>query len=152
MIDIDRSHLALMMEAGYILLGMQKFDKAKEVFEGVTVMAPDSDVPIVALGSVEFCQGKFTQAIKRYKMALKIDPQSTYAQAYMGEALFFLGKKKEAIDALEKVGKIDAGGKAGGFALALLDAINKGFDPAMLSGHEEVKEYVDKKNKSRKKH
>ena len=152
MIDIDRSYLGLMMEAGYILLGMQRFKEAKEVFEGIMVMAPDSDIPIVALGSVEFCQGKFATAMKQYKIALKKNPESSYAQAYVGEALFFMGKKKEAIQELKKVSKIDRGGKAGDFSVALLDAINKGFDPNMLSGHEEIREYVDKKKKSHKKH
>lgn len=152
MIDIDRAHLGVMMEAGYILLGMQRFKEAKEVFEGISVMAPDSDIPIVALGSVEFCQGKFAQALKRYKTALKKNSESAYAQAYMGETLFFMGKKKEAIETLKKVEKIDKVGKAGDFARALLDAINKGFDPNMLSGHEEIREYVDKKKRSRKKH
>jgi tetratricopeptide (TPR) repeat protein len=151
MIEIERSQLGLMMEAGYILLGMQRYKEAQEVFEGITVMAPDSDIPVVALGSVEFCQGKFAQAMKRYKTALKKNPESAYAQAYMGEALFFSGKKKEAVAALKKVAKIDAEGKAGDFAQALLDAIKKGFDPDMLSGHEEINDYVEKKKRSHKK-
>lgn len=150
MIEMDRSYLGLMMEAGYILLGMQRFKEAKEVFEGVSVVAPESDIPLVALGSVEFCQGKFAQAMKKYTSALKKDPKSTYAQAYMGEALFFSGKKKEAVDTLTKVIKVDKGGRAGDFAQALLDAIKNGFDPDMLSGHEEIKKYVEKQKKARK--
>ena len=150
MINIDRSYLGLMMEAGYILLGMQRYKEAKEVFEGVTVMAPDSDIPLVALGSVEFCQGKFPLALKNYKTALKKDPKSTYAKAYMGEALFFMGKKKEAVETLAKISKSDKDGRAGDFAIALLDAINNGFDPDMLSGHKEIKKYVEKQKKARK--
>lgn len=152
MIDLDRQYLGIMMEAGYILLGMQRYKDAKEVFEGISVMAPDSDIPIVALGSVEFCLGKFTQAIKKYEDALKVNPESVYAHAYMGEALFFTGKKAQAIEKLKGVSKDDKNGKAGDFARALLDAINKGFDPNMLSGHEEIKEYENKKKRSHKKH
>lgn len=150
MINIDREYLGLMMEAGYVLLGMQRYKDAKEVFEGIEMMAPDSDVPLVAQGSVLFCQCKFADAIKKYKDALKKDPDSTFAKAYMGEALFFMGKKKEALSTLNDVNKIDPNGRAGDFARALLDAINKGFDPSMLSGHEEVQKYVKKKAKSRK--
>ncbi len=151
MIEVDRSYLGLMMEAGYILLGMQRFKESKEVFEGISIMSPDSEIPIVALGSVEFCRGKFSQATTKYKKALKINPESFYAQAYMGEALFFLGKKKEAVKELKGVAKKDPEGRAGDFARALLDAIDKGFDPNMLSGHEEVREYVEKQKKSRRK-
>jgi len=152
MIEIDKQYLGLMMEAGYILLGMQRFKDAAEVFDGLTILAPDSDVPLVALGSVEFCQGKFNQAIKKYKQALKKDPDSIYAMAYMGEALFFMGKRKEAIEQLKHVIKVDKIGRAGDFAKALLDAIKKGFDPDMLSGHKEIQEYEAKKTKSRKSH
>ena len=150
MISIEGQHLGLMMEAGYILLGMQRYKNAKEVFEGLSVIAPDSDVPLVALGSVEFCMGKFAQAVKRYKSALKVDPESLYARAYMAEALFFMGKKDEAVKALKAVSKDDRNGRAGDFARALLDAIKKGFDPNMLSGHEEIREYEKKKKKSQK--
>jgi tetratricopeptide (TPR) repeat protein len=145
MITIDRSNLGLMMEAGYIYLGMQRFKDARDVFEGVSTLAPDSEIPLVALGSVDFCQGKFSGAIRHYKKALKIDPKSVYAFAYMGEALFFMGKKAEAVAQLEAVNKMDPKGKAGDFARSLLDAIKKGFSPQVLSGVDEIKAYVKKK-------
>lgn len=136
---LSREHLALMMEAGYILLGMRRFKEAEEVMEGIAVMAPDSDIPLVAVGSVDFCQGKFRTAIKNYDRALKVNPGSAFAKAYRGEALFFLGKTKEARETLEAVTRDDVGGKAAAFAKALLDAIDKGFTPGMLTGVDEVK-------------
>lgn len=145
MIDIDRGSLGLMMEAGYVYLGMQRFKEARDVFEGVTSMAAESEIPLIAMGSVDFCQGKFTNAIRRYKKALKINSESAYALAYMGETLYFMGKKEEAIKQLEAAIKIDGQGKAGDFARALLDAINQGFTPRALSGVDEVREYVKKK-------
>ncbi|MBI2974642.1 MAG: tetratricopeptide repeat protein [Deltaproteobacteria bacterium] len=145
MISIEREHLGLMMEAGYVYLGMQRFKEARDVFEGVTSLAPESEIPLVALGSVDFCQGKFTNAIRRYKKALKINPQSTYALAYMGEALFFMGKKAEAVKQLNEVNKLEPAGKASDFAKALLDAISKGFTPQTLSGVDEIKAYLKKK-------
>jgi tetratricopeptide (TPR) repeat protein len=145
MTTLDRENLGLMMEAGYVYLGMQRFKEARDVFEGVTSLAPESEIPLIALGSVDFCQGKFTNAIRRYKKALKLDAESLYAKAYMGEALFFRGKKAEAVKQLEEVNRLDPKGRAGDFARALLDAINKGFTPRALSGVDEIKEYVKKK-------
>lgn len=136
---LSREHLALMMEAGYIMLGMRRFKEAGEIMDGIAVMAPDSDIPLIALGSVAFCQGKFRTAIKEYDMAIKLNPVSMFAKAYKGEALFFLGKTKEAREQLSQVAKEDEGGKAGAFAKALLDAIDKGFTPGMLTGVDEVK-------------
>ena len=142
---LEREHLGLMMEAGYVYLGMQRFKEARDVFEGVASMAPDSEIPLIAVGSVDFCQGKFTNAIRRYKKALKLNPESVYALAYMGEALFFMGKKNEAVRQLEEVSKMDPDGRAGDFARALLDAVNKGFTPQVLSGVDEVRAYVKQK-------
>ena len=136
MIDMERKHLVVMMEAGFIYLGMQKFKEAYQVFEGVVSLAPESDVPLVALGGVDFCLGKFASAVKWYKKALKIDPKSIFAKVYIGEALFFWGKKEEAMAMLEEVSREDAGGGAGDFAKALLDAIKQGFTPKMLAGFE----------------
>ena len=48
-------------------------------------MAPDSEIPVVALGSVAFCEGKFKEAIRHYRKALKHNPESHFARAYLGE-------------------------------------------------------------------
>lgn len=134
-----------MMEAGYVYLGMQKFKEAYQVFEGVASLAPNSDIPLVALGGVDFCVGKFKNAIKWYKKALKADPESIFAKVYLAESLFFSGKKTEAIKILKDVSREDEQGGAGDFARALLDAINQGFTPKMLTGQEAVKERHEKR-------
>lgn len=131
MLDLKKEHLAAMMEAGYIYLGMRRYNEAKELFEGLCALAPDSEVPYVALGNVEFCRGKVARAIKHYKKALKIDEESGFANVYMGEALLFSGKKDEAMKLLEKVADADKGG-AGEFAKALISAIESGFDPSTV--------------------
>ncbi|MBI2343178.1 MAG: tetratricopeptide repeat protein [Deltaproteobacteria bacterium] len=148
MIDMDRKDLALMMECGYILVGMQRFTEARQVFEGIAVLAPESEIPVVALGSVAFCEGHFKEAIKRYRRALTINAESPFAQAYLGEALFFLGETGAAVRALKAVAGRDAKGKAGAFAASLLEAIEQGFTPGMLSGVEDFKAYQREKGES----
>ncbi|MBI1910165.1 MAG: tetratricopeptide repeat protein [Deltaproteobacteria bacterium] len=120
----------MMMESGYIYLGMGRFVEAREVFEGVSVLAPESEVPHVAIGSAYFAEGKFDKAIQCYKKALGLKPDSSFAHSYMGEALFFKGRKEEAMDELKKAASLDPEGKSGGFAQALLDAVQKGFQPS----------------------
>ncbi|MFA4873723.1 MAG: tetratricopeptide repeat protein [bacterium] len=129
MIHLDRTHLQVMMEAGYVYVGMRRFKEARAMFEGLSALAPDSEVPLVALGNVDFCENRLPQAIKRYRNALKIDPQSAFAKVYLGEAMIFSSEKAEGIKLLGEVAKADRGG-AGDFARALLDAIKSGFDPA----------------------
>lgn len=131
MIQVPSEDLRILLESGYLYLGMQRFKEAKEVFEGVVALTPKSEVPLVALGNVYCVQAKFDQAIKTYKEALEVDPQSAFATAYLGEALFFKGEKDKAVEVLEKASKMDADGKSGDFARSLLDLIKKGFTPAV---------------------
>lgn len=144
-VQIDKKFLVLMMESGYVYLGMRKLKEAEDVFKGVAVLAPDSDVPIIAIGNVEFCKGKFENAIKYYSNALKKDKDSLFAKVYTAEALFFLGKTEESKSILEEVKKKDKDGGAGGFAEALLRAINDGFTPKSLAGLEPVEIKNEKK-------
>ncbi len=125
MIELSKQHLAIMMEAGYVYLGMRRFKESRAVFEGIAAIAPGSEIPQVAVGNVDFCEGKIAQAIRRYTKALAIDPASVFAKVYLGEALYFSGKVDEATDLLKGVAKGDRGG-AGEFAQVLLDAIISG--------------------------
>lgn len=151
MLDFERYNLALMVEAGFIYLGMQRFEEAKEVFEGVRVLEPNDDVPVVALGNVEFCKGNIKKAVRHYHDALEINENSQFAKVYLGEALFFDGKKDEAVELLNEVKKADPRGSAGGFAIALLDAIKQGFKPKVVKsqgGKKKKVSHVKKKTKS----
>lgn len=132
MIQLDRQHLQVMMEAGYVYIGMRRFKEARAMFEGLAAMAPDSDVPLVALGNVDFCENKLPLAMKHYHKALAIEPKSVFAKVYLGEALVFSGNHQEGIKLLNEVAKSDRGG-AGEFARALIDAIKDGFEPPAVS-------------------
>lgn len=129
MVPMENDDLIVMMESGYIYLGMLKFKEAKEVFEGASILAPNSEVPLVALGSVYFAQEKFDQAVSWYQKALKKNPDSPFAKSYYGEALFFKGKTEEAIQALNEAIDLDPDGQSGTFAKALIQAIDDGFTP-----------------------
>lgn len=132
-IQLDRQHLVLLLEVGYIYVGMQRFKEARQVFEGVQLLAPESDVPVIALGGVAFCEGDFKKAIQIYQKALKLVPDSLFAKAYLGEALLFAGKSQEADTCLKEVKKLDPKGAAGHFADTLLSAVAQGFDPKKVA-------------------
>jgi tetratricopeptide (TPR) repeat protein len=129
MVPVERDDLVVLMEGGYLLLRMGRFDAAREVFDGVSVLAPATEVPFVATGSVFFAQMKYDQAIQHYRKAIALKPDSAFAHAYLGESLFFKGKKDEAVVALEKASAIEPTGKSGDFARALLEAVKNGYVP-----------------------
>ena len=131
MIEFERKYQVLLMEAGYVYLGMKRFKEAKQIFEGLAIIASDSEVPVIAQGGVAFCEGDLKKAVTLYKKALKIDPESGFAKVYLGEALLFSGKVKQGTELLTEVAELDAAGAAGEFAKTLLDALKDGFEPKL---------------------
>lgn len=132
MIDVRKEDLVVMMEAGYIYMAMRKFSEARTLFEGVSILAPKSAVPVVAAGNVYFAMRQYGRAIRTYKKALEIESDSAFAKAYLGESLLFDGRKDMAVKYLNEAIAGDQLGSTSPFAKALLNLVDKGFDPHQL--------------------
>ena len=126
LIDVPQPEAALLLEAGYLYMEMGKHKDAEEVFAGVAALLPHSDVPHVALGNLEFAQGRFQRALKHHQDALKLKPASALAQAHVGEALLFLKKTDDGVKALRKAIDMEPSGMPATFAKALLTAHDAG--------------------------
>lgn len=121
LIDVAQTEVALLLESGYLYLEMQKHKEAEDIFTGVAALVPHSDVPLICLGNLFFSQGRFDRALKFHKEALGRNPDSALAQAHLGEALMFMGRRDQAKQALDKAVQMDPDGDAGAFAKSLLD-------------------------------
>ncbi len=126
LIEIPQPEAALLLEAGYLYLEMGKHKDAEEVFSGVAALLPHSEVPHVALGNLEFAQGRFQRALKHHQDALKLKPASALAQAHVGEALMFLKKTDDGVSALKRAIDMEPDGMPATFAKALLAAHDAG--------------------------
>lgn len=126
LIDVPQPQAALMLEAGYFYMEMNKFKEAEDIFTGVAALLPVSEVPHICLGNLYFAQGKFQRALKSHEEALKLNPESLSAQTHIGEALLFLGKTEDGIAKLQGVINSSSGDPSEDFAKALLDAHEAG--------------------------
>lgn len=126
LIDVPQPEASLLLEAGYLYLEMGKAKEAADVFTGVAALLPKSDVPLVALGNLEFAQGHFQRALKHHQEALKLKPKSALAQAHVGEALLWLKKTSDGVKALKKAIEMEPDGMPASFARALLEAHEAG--------------------------
>ena len=102
LIEVGQGEVALLLESGYLYMEMNKHKEAEEIFTGVAALVPQSDEPLISLGNLFFSQGRFDRALKFHKDALSRNPESALAQAHIGEALLFMGRRDQARDALEK--------------------------------------------------
>ncbi|MBC7798738.1 MAG: tetratricopeptide repeat protein [Pyrinomonadaceae bacterium] len=95
--------LRLTLEIGFLLRELGKFEEAAQIFRGASKLIPESDVPLVGLGTVEFQQRNFEAAHEAYEQALKIKPDSLYAKVHRAETRLFEGKRDQAENELREI-------------------------------------------------
>jgi Flp pilus assembly protein TadD len=100
---------------------LRRFQEARDIFNGVRILAPMSEVPEVALGTVAFQDGDFERARLHYRRALKLNPQSAWAYAHLGELALFDMENEQARTYLNTAIYLDPRGDHGKLARALLD-------------------------------
>lgn len=130
LVPMTKHQARLMLEAAYLLMDMQQHDTAKEVLMGAASLMPKSEVPQLALGTLELVQKNFDKALKAYRSAQRLNPRSGLPRAHCGEALLFMGKPQEAMKELNAALDIEPEGDGARFAKALIDARDTGWDPA----------------------
>jgi predicted Zn-dependent protease len=114
--------LRVILEAGFALRYARRLDEAADIFSGVTALLPESDLPRVALGTVELERGKFAEAQAACEEALRRDPQSLYARVHRAEALLFQRQRSEAEAELNSIIAADPTSPHSRTARALLEA------------------------------
>ncbi len=129
LVPTSKQQAMLMLEAGYLWMDMGKFDHARELLQGAAVLMPKSEVPQIALGTLEFNLGHYDKALQVYRQAQRLAPKSALPRAHCGEALLFLGKANEAVKELKAALSLEPAGVNAAFAQSLLDAKEQGFPP-----------------------
>ncbi|HVY62652.1 MAG TPA: tetratricopeptide repeat protein [Planctomycetota bacterium] len=123
-VQIGTEELRLLLEAGYLATERREFGKAKEIFEGVQAIGRGVDVAETGLANLHLVQGNQKDAEKLLRQALKTNPKNAYATALLGELLHTLGKKDEALAALNQAKQLDPGASAA-MASAVEAAVNE---------------------------
>jgi predicted Zn-dependent protease len=95
--------LRVILETGFALRDARRLDEAAGIFSGVVALLPESDVPRVALGTVELERGKFAEAESACEEALRHNPGSLYARVHRAEALLFQRRRSEAESELNAI-------------------------------------------------
>ena len=111
-----------MLEAGFALRYTRRLDEAADIFRGVAALLPESDVPRVALGTVELERGRFAEAQAACEEALRYEPESLYARVHRAEALLFQRRRSEAETELNAIIAANPESPHGRTARALLEA------------------------------
>lgn len=114
--------LRVILESGFVLREAGRLDDADAVFRGALELLPDSDVPRVALGTVELQRGRFAEAQALCEEALRVRPESLYARVHRAESLLFQRRREEAEEELREVMAAEPDSPHARTARALLEA------------------------------
>ena len=122
-ISTSKEELAFVMEVGMLYRDLRRPQEARDVFNGARILAPMSEVPEVALGTVAFQDGDFERAGRHYRRALKLNPRSAWAYAHLGELALFEMDNEQARTHLNTAIDLDPRGDHGKLARALLNLV-----------------------------
>ena len=114
--------LRVMMESGLVLREAGRLDEAEKIFLGVNELAPQSDVPLVALSSVAVRRGDLDEALRLSEKALEQEPESLFARVNHAEILLYQKKIEEANKELNEIIKTNPDSPHSRTAQSLLDA------------------------------
>lgn len=131
LVAVSKRDAMLLMESGYLWMDLGEAEKAWEVFLGASALMPKSEVPRIALGTLEFAQGRYDKALQAYRAAQRLAPRSALPRAHVGEVLLFLGKHTEAVKELNAALELEPDGEGARFAQSLLEAFQQGAFAAM---------------------
>ena len=129
LVPLSRHQAQVMLEAGYVWMDMGQWDKARQIFQGAAALMPKSEVPQLALGTLELAQGRHDKALQAYRSAQKLSPRSSLPRAHAAEALLFLGKVDEAMKEIKAAMEVEPEGDGARLARALLEAKEAGALP-----------------------
>lgn len=129
LVPMTKDQAMLILEAGYLWMDLQKFDNARELFAGAAILMPKSEVPQIALGTLEFNQGNFDKALPVFRRAQQLAPKSSLPRAHVGETLLFMGKVNEAMKELKSALDLEPDSDGAKFAEALIAAKETGALP-----------------------
>jgi predicted Zn-dependent protease len=130
-VKTDDEELRVMLESGLVLREAGRFDEAEKIFLGVRELAPQSDVPLVALSSVAARRGNFDEAMRLCQEALRLEPSSIFARVNRAEILLYQKKGEEAETDLREIIEQNPESPHARSAQSLLDVAR------MISGTEE---------------
>jgi len=126
LVPTTKTQARILLETGYLWMDMGRFGEAHTVFVGAALLMPKSEVPQIALGTLELVQGKFDKALQAFRVAQRLAPQSALPHAHAGEALLFMGKEAAALKELQQAKRMEPDSDAALFADSLLDCREKG--------------------------
>lgn len=127
-LETNYEEIKVMLESGIVLREAGRLDEAENIFQGLIELAPHSEIPLVALSTVESQQKNFAEAFELCQKAQFLNPESSFTKINLAEILLFQKEYDLAKKILQEIIQRDSHSPHGKRAETLLDVIGKSFD------------------------
>lgn len=107
----------LLMRIGFLAADCANVPVAEKLFKAIQMAKPTNETPFIGLAYSAILEGKFDEAVTVLKeKALKINPDSSTAKAYLGLALGCKGDKEASNTILKEVASSSESSTTANFA------------------------------------
>lgn len=103
--NIDAEEFWSIARLGHLLFEQEKYDQAREVFEGLTAVQAQESYPWEALGWIASEQGEYPRAIEFLRHAIKLGAGAE-TSVRLAEELMKEGNFKDASVALQRPARL----------------------------------------------
>ena len=111
----------LLIMSGFVAIALNHVDTADRIFQALKIFRPQSEYPLIGIAYVLLSKGRYEQAIETLKdKALKINPQSDLAKAFLALSYAFAKKLEEMKHLTNQIIESDKDQSAVNMASALL--------------------------------
>ena len=116
--------LASLLKVGMAYRDSHRFNEARDTFLTIRALRSGEPNAEIGLGSTCFSEGRYEDAIRHYREALRLNPCNAYAYALLGESQIFHAQSSAARVSLRRAREIDRSGPYGRLAQQLLHLLD----------------------------
>lgn len=122
-IEHGRDEVVWLLETGFVYLEMGDHEAARETFEGLIALEPETASFRAALGQALVAEGNLSDARKALRKAVELDPDQAYVRCLLGDALVRSKQIDQGKDELQQAVRLEPDGPAGHTAQAILRGV-----------------------------
>jgi Tfp pilus assembly protein PilF len=105
-VENDKNDFQCWTLMGTLYLVQEKPDEAEKAYLTAIELKPTYALPLINLGKLRISQKKFEESVDPLTRAVALQPQSSDANLFLGEAYLRLKKGSKAIPYLNEAGKL----------------------------------------------
>jgi tetratricopeptide (TPR) repeat protein len=104
---LDKNSIELLLKHGFVLINLERFEEAKDIYLHLLSIKPDEDIALASLANVYHKLGENDKALEYHKRAIELDPEYAPHHFNYANTLYYMGRKDEALSQYRMAYRLD---------------------------------------------